>query len=281
MTPRQLILGAAQRFRDAGVPDPLWDAAQLLAHVTGREALALRLDDAGEVSASDCAAYESLCARRAARVPLQHLLGTAFFCGREFEVTPDVLIPRPETEILVREALSAAHLCGSSPILDLCCGSGCIAITLSLALGCPVDAADLSGAALSVARRNASRLGAQIRCFEGDLFAALPPGESLYGVIASNPPYIPTADCAGLQPEVLHDPMLALDGGADGLRLIRRITAEAPAHLRPGGALLMEIGSGQGPAAAALLRDGGFGEVRILPDEAGLDRIAAGRLTTR
>ena len=285
MTPREAILRAASRLEAAGVPDPLYDAAALLAHVTSQNALSLRVDSDHELTKAQSASYEVLLRRRETRIPLQHLLGSAWFYGREFTVSGDVLIPRPETELLVFRALALLpSLPAPLSVLDLCTGSGCIAISLRLEADCPVcvSAADISGAALQIARDNAHYLKAQdIRFLQGDLFAPFRE-EERFSMILSNPPYIPSDDCRELQPEVRHDPMLALDGGKDGLAIIRRILCGAPEHLLPGGALLMEIGSDQAGAVSRLIADTGvFSAAAVLRDEAGLDRIVEARYMPR
>ena len=272
-TPRSAIYAAAKRFETVGVPDPVNDAALLMTHVTGRPALTLRLDTKTALSGRQLAEYEALCAKRCERVPLQWLLGTQPFCGHLFEVSPQALIPRPETELLVERALAVREAFPLPRVLDLCTGSGCIAC--SFALGAPdmtVEACDLSEGALALARRNAAALGARVAFYQGDLFEAVR-GRS-YGCVISNPPYIPASDIACLQAEVRSEPVLALDGGEDGLDFYRRIAQEAPAYLARGGALLMEIGSSQGRAVATLLTEAGFSGVCIRPDLAGLDRIA-------
>lgn len=177
-----------------------------------------------------------------------------------------VLIPRPETELLAERAVQAMRLFPApARALDLCCGSGCIAVTLALEVpGGQVHAADLSQDALAVTECNAQALGASITLHQGDLWAAVP-GERFH-VIVSNPPYIPTEDCAGLQPEVQAEPHLALDGGADGLAFYRRIVNGAGEHLLPGGKMLLEVGYDQADAVCALLWQAGFQHVQAHRD---------------
>ncbi len=271
-TPRALILAQAARLERAGVPDPVTDAAALLAHVTGRPALSLRLDTDTRLNSEIMAAYEALCGRREAREPLQWILGTQSFLGHDFEVTPDVLIPRPETELLAEAAIDRMKGLDAPAVLDLCCGSGCIAV--SVALACPeaaITACDLSAEALAVARRNADRLGAAVRFVQSDLLESV--GSTLFDVIVSNPPYIPTDVCGSLQEEVLREPRMALDGGPDGLSFYRRIAAAAPSRLKPGGRLLLETGHDQHEPVAKLLAENGFREIRAIHDYAGIKRI--------
>ena len=278
MTPAQLIREAAERLRQAGVPDARVDASLLLAHVTGRQALALRLDTDTVLDEKELEAFERLCARRAAREPLQYILGEQPFFGRPFRVTPAVLIPRPETELLCELALERVRGQASPAVLDLCCGSGCIGVTMALERpDARVTAVDISPEALAVARANADSLGARVTFAQGDLFAAVE-GQR-FDLILSNPPYIPTADLApeALQAEVQREPRLALDGGADGLNLYRRIAAEAPAHLADGGLLLMELGIGEAVAVGELCRGAGLTDVRVHPDLNGIPRVLEAR----
>ena len=186
-----------------------------------------------------------------------------------------VLIPRPETELLAELAITALQERPGQGALDLCCGSGCLGITL--ALSCPaeaVQAADISTDALAVTAKNADALQASIHLHQGDLFAPLT--GLRFGVIVSNPPYIPADVCKTLQAEVLQEPSMALNGGTDGLSFYRRIAAEAPAHLFPGGKLLLEVGWDQGQAVAALLRQAGFCDVAVHKDFQDIERMVVG-----
>lgn len=223
--------------------------------------------------------YQELIARRAERIPLQYITGTAPFFGRDFYVTPDVLIPRFDTETLVEAALKAMDEKKGKEmdVLDLCTGSGCIPI--SLALQFPERAhysgTDISLKALAVARHNAEHLHAKVNFYPGDLFAEVR-GE--YDIITANPPYIQSDVIKTLDPEVRdHEPHLALDGGADGLAFYRRIVKEAPLYLKTHGLLMMEIGADQGAEVVRLAQKAGFSSVRIEQDLAGHDRVAAAR----
>lgn len=278
VTPRALILRAAQRLRSAGIPDATNDAALLLAHLTQREALPLRLDTDTNLSDALVQQYDGLILQRANRVPLQWLTGHQSFCGLDFRVTPDVLIPRPETALLAERSIALGRSQPDFSLLDLCCGSGCIAVTCALALpGARVTACDDSRPALEVAEDNARRLGASVSFRQGDLLNAVP--DQRFHLIASNPPYIPSGDCPELQPEVRREPLLALDGGADGLDFYRRIAREAPAHLYKGGALLLEVGMGQAEAVTRLLRAGGFEDISVTDDLAGIPRMVEGHIS--
>lgn len=247
---------AAAQLRAAGVPDPAWDSGQLMSRVTGLAPLMARLSER-ELTAEEAAAFDALVQRRLQREPLQYILGTQDFCGRSFAVDGRVLIPRPETELLAERAVRALQDFGSGAhALDLCCGSGCLGITLALEVpSAQVDMADLSEDALAVTRKNAERLGAQVSLHQGDLWDAVDAKQ--YQLIVSNPPYIPDADCLALQAEVMREPPMALKGGMDGLDFYRRIAAGLRKHLLPGGVLLLEVGFDQAERVAELLRAAG------------------------
>ncbi len=221
--------------------------------------------------------FADLLARRESGEPVAYLLGVREFYGRDFKVGPAVLIPRPETELivdLVRERVPA----GAAPaILDLGTGSGALAVTLALELpAAQVTAVDFSPAALAVARANADALGARVRFVESDWFAALDGGKR-FGVIVSNPPYVAAGDPHLAEGDVRFEPASALASGPAGLDDIVRIVAAAPAFLEPGGWLLLEHGYDQAPAVRELLLAGGFAEVASARDLAGIERITLGR----
>jgi release factor glutamine methyltransferase len=274
VTLRAALLEAARQLDAAGIDGSAGDARALLAEAVGiaRDRLTLHLGEDLEPGAA--VRFAALIARRAAREPVAKILGRRVFWGREFEVTADVLDPRPETECLVAEALA-----GPKPLtlLDLGTGSGILAVTL-LAEWPEVRgvATDLSEAALAVAARNAARAGvaARLDLIRADWFAGV---TGVFDLIVSNPPYIGVDEMAGLMPEVrAHDPRLALTDEADGLTAYRAIAGGAGAHLRPGGRLMVEIGWRQGAAVADLLRAAGFEAVAVLPDLEGRDRVVCG-----
>ena len=274
VNPRALLKATASAFRDAGIPDPEVDAALLLSHVTGQPPLSLRLDMTTVLSADVLTRFGVLVSRRLTRQPLQYLLHTQPFLGRDFYVDERVLIPRPETELLAERAIAALREHLHPVALDLCCGSGALAVSMALEVpGAQVHAADLSPDALAVTAKNAELLGASVTLHQGDLFAAVP--EIAFDVIVSNPPYIPSADCLTLQEEVRREPMMALDGGADGLDFYRRIASDAPKFLRPGGVLLLEVGFDQAEAVMALLAD--FADVQAHEDYQHIPRMIEAR----
>lgn len=272
MTCRELIRRASESFCAAGIPDPVNDAALLLSHLTGRPPLALRLDEETVLDLSVIDSFKSLADKRLSRIPLQYLLGEAPFYGRMFRVDSRVLIPRPETELLCEWALELLKDRSSPRILDLCCGSGCIGITLKAELpSASVTLSDISPDALDLAAENASLLGTDVALCRSDLLEAF--SGTSFDLIISNPPYIPSADCDTLQEEVLREPRLALDGGKDGLSVYRRIVREAFPRLSPGGFLLMELGISEDEAVSALLSDYGYESIQIREDLSGIRRM--------
>ena len=230
--------------------------------------------------------FQRLVSRRSRRLPLAYVLGSQDFMGLEFEVTADVLVPRPETEGLVECILSvgqrlARGLGRGLRILDLGTGSGCIALTLASRWPDSfVAATDASRQALNVAAKNAQRLGLleRVRFIHADLFEPGPDGAASWtDIVVSNPPYIPSGRIPSLDPEVLCEPRLALDGGKDGLDAIRAIIAYAPRLLRPGGWLVLEMDEGQGRPVRKLCERDGFIDIEIRRDIHGLERVALGR----
>ena len=272
MTCRELIRRAAERFSAAGIPDPVNDAALLLSHLTGRPPLSLRLDDESVPDPAVVRSFNALADKRLSRVPLQYLLGEAPFYGRMFKVDSRVLIPRPETELLCEWALSLLKDHPSPRILDLCCGSGCIGITLKKSLpAASVTLSDISPDALALSAENAAVLDADVVFCQSDLLESF--SGSVFDLIISNPPYIPSAECLTLQQEVRQEPIRALDGGPDGLDIYRRIVREAFPCLVPGGHLLMELGAGEDQAVSSLLSAGGYCSTEIREDLAGIRRM--------
>lgn len=276
MTPQALIRETTALFQQAGIPDPGWDSALLLAHLTGRPALNLRLDMDTQLDEATLTRYAELRQRRLQREPLQYLTGVQSFLGRDFQVDERVLIPRPETELLAERAIAWLRQRENPIALDLCCGSGCIGISLALDVpAARVHGADLSSDALAVTKQNASKLGARLTLHQGNLFEAV--AGLQFDLIISNPPYIPTAECRGLQPEVMQEPGMALDGGMDGYDFYRCIAKNAPAHLLSGGVVLLEVGWNQASTVAALMEARGF-RVDVHKDLQGIDRMVEAHL---
>jgi release factor glutamine methyltransferase len=266
---------AAERLRQAGVDSPELDAGLLLAHLLGVSRAYLLAHPERPLAPGEEQAYAALLQRRANREPLPYLTGHREFYGLDLLVNPHMLIPRPETELLVELALTITPPASPLLIADVGTGSGAIAIALAVHLPqALVYASDVSGAALALAAENARRHGVaeRIRFLSGDLCSALPEPVHL---LVSNPPYLGDADLAEAPPEVARfEPRPALYGGADGLAVIRRLLAGAGPFMLPGGALLLEIGAAQGAAARALARQSfPAALVEVRPDYAGLDRL--------
>lgn len=253
------------------------DARLLLQFATGCSHADLLARPEMPVVAPAYAQFSEWIERRAAGEPLAYLVGEAEFRGRIFQVSPAVLIPRPETEVLIELALEKLRGLAAPKVLDLGTGSGIVAI--SLALECPaaeVVAVDISPEAVTVARNNAGRLGACVDFRQSDWFAAL--GAERFDLVVSNPPYVAGGDPHLALDGLPFEPQIALTDGADGLDCIRRIVAGAPAHLNPGSWLLFEHGYDQGAASRNLLSTAGFKEPFTHPDLAGTDRVSGAYL---
>jgi release factor glutamine methyltransferase len=275
---REDLAAATDTLARAGVDTPRADAEWLLAGLlgVGRATLALGLD--ARLDAETAVRYDEAVRRRARREPLQHILGWEAFRGLRLRVTPDVLVPRPETEVLVEWALELAP----SPrlIVDVGTGSGCIACAVATERpAARVLAVDRSTAAAAVARGNVAALGlvARVSVVVGDLLAPL--GGVRADLVIANLPYVPTTTLETLSPEVAgHEPRLAVDGGPDGLMEVRRLVAAAPSRLAPGGVLVLETaGDTQTPVVVRLMRTAGFIEVATRRDLPGVERFVAGR----
>ena len=276
-TVQALLAWAIPLLAGAGVETPRLDAELLLAHVCGKTRGWMWAHTEMALSAQEVDQFRALCARRAQREPLPYLLGEWEFYGRAFYVSPAVLIPRPETELLVEAVLEWARKEAATDIADIGAGSGAIAVTLAAeSPALRIIAIDISPAALALARRNAARhaVEARITFLTGDLLqplrdAGIPPLD----VIVANLPYIAEEDYAGLMPEVRdYEPATALRGGEDGLALIRRLIAECPVHLRHGGLLALELGMGQADTVTRLLVTAHWRRIRVIADYAGIPR---------
>lgn len=246
---------------------PRLDAEILLAHALPCPRLHLYTLSNRPLERSLLRTYMRLLRRRARGEPTAYLTGRKEFCGLDLEVTPEVLIPRPETEILAEQALRVP----GQTALDLGTGSGAIALALSQRF--QVTASDHSETALRVAERNAQRHHASIRFVRSDLFEKIP---DLFDAIVSNPPYVRTSEWPSLPPEVQCEPRLALDGGPNGLDVIRPLITQAPHHLHPNGCLLIEVGAGQSDTVAQFFHQAGFQDIRIFKDLSGIERVVKG-----
>jgi len=267
-------------FGRRGIGSARLDADLLVAHVLDVDRVALFLDLDRPLMPEELKSIRALVERRRRFEPMAYILGHKEFFGRSFAVTPGVLIPRPDTETLVERALEILPKDAPIRILDLCTGSGAIGLTLAAERPeAHVELTDVSAEALSVAEANAQALGVdgRVTLLEGDLFEAVP-DQNAYDLIATNPPYIQSADMDSLAPDIAkHEPRLALDGGPDGLAAIRRIAAQASDYLGPGGTLLVELGQGQAPAVAQALEAAGFEGVRAWSDLGDIERVVEGK----
>jgi release factor glutamine methyltransferase len=252
------------------------EARLLLGHALGKPPAWLIAHD-DEVLAEDALlGFASLAARRAGGEPVAYLVGQREFFGREFDVSPAVLIPRPETELLVELAIAKVGAGSTATILDMGTGSGCIAVTLALEMPqAQVTAVDASEPALRVARDNAEKHGTSLRLLQSDWFGALS-GER-FDLIIANPPYVAAGDPHLAAGDLRHEPRLALASGADGLDAIRRIVAAAPQYLSPGGQLWLEHGYDQADAVHELLAAAGLRDIQQHRDVAGIVRVSGGR----
>lgn len=305
VTYREWLAQAAECFSERGIEDSGPDAWLLLSHGTGIDRLYYSLNGGEEIPAEQLAGLEELKEKRCSRIPVQQLVGGAWFMGYPFYVNEHVLIPRQDTEVLAEHVLkvlaeksgkgnpgvSAVRQGKCSPaktaekdvgggrplrVLDLCTGSGCILLSILKEMpGISGTCTDISPEALAVAEENAARLGVEASFLQSDLWERV---EGTYDLVVSNPPYIARKVIGSLEPEVReHEPILALDGGEDGLDFYRRIVGRAAEYLENDGELFVEIGYDQGEAVSALMKENGFMDVRVIRDLAGLDRVAAGK----
>jgi release factor glutamine methyltransferase len=281
MTVRDALRLATGRLKAAGVPDAAWNAELLLRHVLDMDRAPLLAADDLALTAERERQFLSLVTEREARRPLQHLTGVQAFWGRDFLVSPDVLIPRPETEVLVEAALEMLSGVPRPVVVDVGTGTGCIALTLAAEnRAAEVHAVDISNAALEVARGNARRLGLESRVtfLHGDLVAPVAHLAGSVHLVASNPPYVHPSDIPGLAPEVRdHEPRLALVPQPDAPGLYRRLAAGARHLLRPGGVLMAEIGQGMSGEITAVCATEGLAVERVIPDLQGIPRIVVAR----
>ena len=273
MTYQEAYRRGYERLEAAGITDARTDTWILMEAVSGMSRALYLAERDRPMPPEMEARFREMTEKRTRRIPVQYLTGEQEFMGYSFRVTPDVLIPRQDTEVLVETAEKA--LKPGMRVLDMCTGSGCIAV--SLALRHPeiqVQASDISGKALAVAQENARRLVAEVTFVQSDMFAEI---LGPFDVIVSNPPYIPTEVIETLQEEVrLHEPKGALDGSGDGLFFYRILAEKGGRYLKPGGRMFLEIGCEQSRDVEALLRENGFEEIQTGKDLAGLDRVVTG-----
>jgi release factor glutamine methyltransferase len=277
-TIRKVLTWTTQHFEKRGVDAPRLTTEVLLAHVLKTTRVRLYVDLDRPMEKTELTTFRALIERRMGGEPTQYLTGVREFYNRPFKVDPRVLIPRPETELLVEAALHRLPRDAPGTALDVCTGSGCLAISLAAERPqATVLATDLSPDACALARENAQALGVadRVTVLQGDLYAPLPP-DARFDVVVSNPPYIATGEIAGLSPEVRREPRMALDGGPDGLVLLRKVIQGARRVLKPGGLLALEMGETQGEAVKALLQAAGYEDARVEKDLERRDRLAFG-----
>ncbi|MGO0063703.1 peptide chain release factor N(5)-glutamine methyltransferase [Brevibacillus fluminis] len=289
-TIREALLRASSFLQEHGCKDPRFEAELLLRHVLGMERAKFLASLPDPMPDGAAERFQALCERRAAQEPLQYVIGTQEFFGREFVVRPGVLIPRPETEILIEQVLQYADRLWTKEselaVVDIGTGSGAIALTLaSERPHWAVSTVDLSTDAIEIARDNAKRLGLvdKVRFLQGDLLEPLLLQGERVDVLVSNPPYIPSSDVLELDREVKEfEPLLALDGGEDGLNCYRRLCEALPRVLKEQALVAFEVGIHQAQDVARLmLASGVIGETAIVPDLAGIDRIVVGVRTQK
>ena len=275
MTIHEILKEAAETLARAGVPDSRLDAEFLLAHVLNVSRMELTLRGREALSPAALASYGILLSRRQSREPLQYILASQSFMGLDLYVDDSVLIPRPETELLCEQALMwlRKQSLPSFRVLDLCTGSGALAVAVACQeYTAQVFATDISDQALAVAKKNAKIHNAEVTFFKGDFLSSV--SGLQFDLIVCNPPYIPAAQCETLQEEVLYEPRIALDGGADGLHFYRKLALEAPHCLHPGGALFCEVGYGQAQAVSELFAPA-FAQIEVYNDLNRIPRIVS------
>jgi release factor glutamine methyltransferase len=272
----ELIDLTKRHFAERAVGNPRLDAEMLLCHILGKDRVYLYVHFDQPLEEAETSAYRELVRRRAGGEPVAYLTGRKNFMGMEFAVSPDVLIPRPETELLAEEAIKCC-LGKKARLLDVGAGSG--ALALSVLQNCPDASAvalDISKAALALAKINAEKfsLAGRIEFVNSDAWDFFQrAGADKFDLIISNPPYIPSGEIAALPREVQKEPLLALDGGRDGLSFYRLILGRGKNLLAPGGRIFLEIGAAQSEAISAMARQGGFASCETIKDYAGLDRL--------
>lgn len=272
---QELYRMGKDRLTEAKVPEAELDARLLLEEVCGTDRNDLLVHGDKEVPPEQCDRYVEYIQRRQKREPLQQITGYQEFMGLRFKVTPDVLIPRQDTETLVEEVMRYLH--DGMHLLDMCTGSGCILLSLlKYSNDCEGTGCDISEKALKVAEENAEMLSLNASFVQSNLFENI---SGKYEFIVSNPPYIPTGVIPTLMEEVRdHEPVSALDGREDGLYFYREIVEKAGEYLYPGGMLFFEIGYDQAEKVSSLMQEAGYQEVTVCKDLAGLDRVVYGTL---
>ena len=285
-TLRDAVNYGKQFLQDFGIENAQYDATELLLLVMGINRTQYLINSMDKIDSGKFAEYAELINKRAEHIPLQHITGIVNFYGREYKVNANVLIPRQDTEILVEEVMKLTN--SESRVLDMCTGSGCIIVSLAASGHTSENGAvaiDISDEALKVADYNKKYNNADyIKLIKSDMFSSseceqYKNEDNRFDVIVSNPPYIPTKDIDELSEEVrLHDPMLALDGGTDGLKFYKAITKQSVNYLKENGYLCYEIGYNQAEDVRNIMEQCGYSGIKVIKDLAGLDRVVIGRL---
>lgn len=277
MTVREIIDNAEKKMTEAGIEEADYDSRALWEYATDQDRLAMLLNMNEQVDDSTYGRYMDFVHRRCDRIPLQYITGTQNFMGLDFLTAPEVLIPRYDTETVVCSAIDIIKKNKYTSVLDMCCGSGCIGLTIGHE--CSVNKlvlADISDHAVALTEKNADRLGIACNVVKTDMFSEI---KDRFDLIISNPPYIRSDVIPTLMPEVKdHEPRLALDGSADGLVFYRRISAVAAGYLNAGGYLVYEIGNDQGDEVSDIMKENGFGDVTVIKDLNNNDRAVTGHL---
>lgn len=278
-----LLKKATAFFEEKGISEAKRSAEHLLAHALGQKRLQLYLRFDQPVTDEELEHFRGLVRRRLAHEPVQYIVGSTEFYAMEFDVTPDVLIPRPETEHLVEAVIDwkkAQAATGPMRLLDVGTGSGCIAIALAAQITDLVCvASDVSEDALGVARRNATKHGLtdRIQFLQHNILNGSPALSGPFDILVSNPPYVASNEITALQPEIReHEPMIALTDGGDGLAFYRALASQARLLLRPGGLFACEIGFGQSADVRRILADAGIENISVVQDYSGIDRVVMG-----
>lgn len=284
MTCREWVAAGARRLSAAGVSEADWDARCLFEAASGMNRAHYLMRQNEEPDPEWVRSFEQMLAKRESRVPLQHILGTAEFMGLPFRVTPDVLTPRPDTEVLAEQAIGYIKTLGECRVLDLCAGSGCIGLAVAAQVPqARVVLGEWSDGALKICRQNVRRNSLTARVVPMQADAREKPEKSLgeFQCIVSNPPYIPRADIETLDTSVKdYEPHLALDGGEDGLDFYRSISEKWKEALAPGGRLYFEVGIGQADNVLRIMRTQGFGDIQVVKDHHDIPRVVFGTLCT-
>jgi release factor glutamine methyltransferase len=280
VTVREALMMGRKKLTEAGAENPVLDSELILGHVLAKDRLKLLTHDEENLTQQQIECYDKLLVQRCQSVPVAYIIGRKEFYGLNFYIKPGVLIPRPETEFVVEEALNVIRPIENPVIADLCFGSGAISVAIAVNHSrAKVYASDLSDIAWEVAKTNikAHRVEDRVLLFRGDLWSPFECGNiGEFDVVVSNPPYIPTGELFTLPKDVKNEPQIALNGGPDGLEFYRRIVSKAPEFLKPCGRIILEIGWNQADNVKTLLKESEFGDIKVIKDYGSFDRVISG-----